>query len=437
MAFGQSVQDSPMARPGVMKKRLRQGIATWYNPAMAMPISPDWPELPAAPDTQASPALELGEEGAPCLLSLLASPGFGGFRLLAPSPLAEPPSPLWVFQLLDQADLDRVQRGDIALLSRSSRAAGRFDPEVACEALARRGAAALGLEPSAEAAWLEAAGRSALPLVALPASMPLHEAARRLAKALAPSRIGSREKAVSGDSIRPSNEGPSGGEASPRRLLVVSPRESGGSLYLEELESALPQGIRAARLAETEAFEILGVSSSRGAVEDPSLPVADPAASLRAALRELAKDRGLSMGLSERYLADSGRALALEQARSALDRGKALMGGGHVSYHENMALYRAFLGERGSEMLLSFSRGTIERLREYDRVKGTRLLDTLEAYFRNETNARRASAELGIHRVTLKSRLSRIEQITDWPMDPEGRIGYELALAYRSLYVRK
>ena len=57
-------------------------------------------------------------------------------------------------------------------------------------------------------------------------------------------------------------------------------------------------------------------------------------------------------------------------------------------------------------------RERLDRLVEYDRKRGTQLLDTLEGYLDHRGNVVATSRALFIHPNTLRQRLSRIERVS-------------------------
>ena len=123
----------------------------------------------------------------------------------------------------------------------------------------------------------------------------------------------------------------------------------------------------------------------------------------------------------------------MEQAEKALTLGMALLGAGHVSFFDNISLYQVFLGSAKPEILMDYSQRMLDRISEHDAHHSSDLLLTLEIYLQHERNIKMTASALGIHRHTLKNRLDKIEEITACPLTGEGRINYELALAFRRL----
>jgi DNA-binding PucR family transcriptional regulator len=156
-------------------------------------------------------------------------------------------------------------------------------------------------------------------------------------------------------------------------------------------------------------------------------------AEIRRSLRAAAAEYALSVGASDTFGPDDPTDRYAARAREALTLGSALFGGSHVSFYENLYLYKAFIDDGRPELLLSFSRDTLSRLREWDEQHGSELLRTVEAFFEQDRSVRRTAERLGIHRHTLRSRLERIEEVTACPVRGEGVMSFELLLAYKHL----
>jgi sugar diacid utilization regulator/putative methionine-R-sulfoxide reductase with GAF domain len=136
----------------------------------------------------------------------------------------------------------------------------------------------------------------------------------------------------------------------------------------------------------------------------------------------------LTFGISRPATTVEEFAVALAEAREAMALGSAMSDPSGVFTVDDV----------GDQLLISrmSSAGTVRdrygtavaRIAEYDRVKGTELLDTLAAFlhFRSQTAA---SRELFIHRNTLNQRLSRCSQLGGFDiLDPARWFPLQLAL---------
>ena len=70
----------------------------------------------------------------------------------------------------------------------------------------------------------------------------------------------------------------------------------------------------------------------------------------------------------------------------------------------------------------------------YDAERGTSLVETLDAYFRNGTNLGRTRTDLHVHVNTVTQRLDRVRVLlgADW-LEPERQLEVQLALRLHRL----
>lgn len=98
-------------------------------------------------------------------------------------------------------------------------------------------------------------------------------------------------------------------------------------------------------------------------------------------------------------------------------------------YFGDLGIYRLLLQLEGSHELQSFSTEILGSLIEYDRVQGTNLVETLEAYFQHNANLAQTAQALYVHRNTLLYRLQRAAEIGNFDLDKaETRLAIQLAL---------
>lgn len=348
------------------------------------------------------------------IVQLLDRAGLGASLVRVPF-AGDAPIARWVLQASGPRSCGDLVPGELLILEGSSLP----DSSPSAEALAARlrGSgcpACLCARSAPPAAFLEASARAGLGILELPPDIRPAQAARSLALAL----LAAEPAGLEAESARHD-------AGSLRRVLALTSADAENKTspesWAETVACSLPVRARVERLPGEDANSGLFLVSLRP--EDDR--------GCREALRAFAAEAGLSLGLSGVLKPESSVAEGRSQALQALQLGQALMGPGHLSSYDNAALYLAYVDDGGSEPLLAFSRRTVDRIRDYDERTGGGLLPTLEAYFRNDRNARRTAAELGIQRHTLANRLARIETLTDYPLEGEGQIGYELALALR------
>ncbi len=125
---------------------------------------------------------------------------------------------------------------------------------------------------------------------------------------------------------------------------------------------------------------------------------------------------------------------AMDEAKIALDTGCRLSGAGSFMEFDQVGIYRLLLPlarESKADGRLYYEE-TVGRLAEYDRQHGTDLVQTLEAFRRNNENVALAADELYTHRHTVRYRLQRIAEIT--ACDPF--MGAEREKLYMGLHIK-
>ncbi|MBU0929101.1 MAG: helix-turn-helix domain-containing protein [Spirochaetes bacterium] len=351
----------------------------------------------------------------PSLEGILSDPELAGFALrdgAAPGSI-----PVWVLEATGPSDAEEARPGDVVVAGRPRGSDGLSGLLAAC---ASSGACAVALpDDIAEAS-------AGIAVIAYPSWIPRHRAAACLAKALWP---GVAEAPAA--RAREPDPGVAAGASTRRRVLAVD---------------SSPAAMRLASPGRIDAAAILGPYMPPGVVAT-ALPAGRAQESylllrigegvapseLRLSLRAAAEENALSIGASDTFRPEEPVSAYAPRAREALLLGAALFGGGHISFYENLYLYKAFIDDGRPELLLSFSRDTLTRLREWDERHGSELLRTLETFFELDRSVRRTAERLGIHRHTLRNRLEKIEEATACPVRGEGGMSFELILAYKHL----
>ena len=121
-------------------------------------------------------------------------------------------------------------------------------------------------------------------------------------------------------------------------------------------------------------------------------------------------DLALSVGVSDPCTGVSTYPRAFEEAASAAEVGGLIRGTPGVTTYEELGPYKYVLNSE--EGVRDRYRERLGALVDYDRRRGSRLLDTLEGYLDLRGNVVATSRALFIHPNTLRQRLGRIEQVS-------------------------
>jgi len=163
------------------------------------------------------------------------------------------------------------------------------------------------------------------------------------------------------------------------------------------------------------------------------VPGADPLA----VGRQLADAVGGAGGRATVGVSDADPALlpeAYAEARRCLDTLRTLGRDGEVSDPAGLGLSRLLLGENGPEELRAFLAGTLGPVLDYDTQRGTRLVETLEAWFAAGGRLKETGAALHVHPNTVAQRLDRVGELLggSW-RDPARALDLQLALRVHRL----
>ena len=138
-------------------------------------------------------------------------------------------------------------------------------------------------------------------------------------------------------------------------------------------------------------------------------------------------ERGsLAIGLSNPCDGVAAIVRGFEEAASAAQVGSLLRGGAGVFAYEELGAYRYVVSAESS--VRDRYQERLQRLVDYEKRRGTALLRTLEAYLENLGSIARASRALYLHANTLRQRLSRIEQLTEFDLDKEDWLSLGMAI---------
>ena len=140
---------------------------------------------------------------------------------------------------------------------------------------------------------------------------------------------------------------------------------------------------------------------------------------LKTTMRELARqmrtEQGirLSVGIGNacQQISDYRRSFA--EATEALQMGQSLNRDGGVTHFNDLGVYRYLYKIAHMDDLRDMYQDQVAQIANYDRRKGTDLLDTLETYLECAGNLTKTSNRLYVHRNTLIQRLERLQSLCD------------------------
>jgi GAF domain-containing protein/sugar diacid utilization regulator len=146
----------------------------------------------------------------------------------------------------------------------------------------------------------------------------------------------------------------------------------------------------------------------------------DPtAARLKTWLRELGHQMRieygvrLSIGIGNQCQSISDYRRGFAEASEALQMGQNLNQDGGVTHFNDLGVYRYLYKIARMDDLRDMYQDQVARIANYDRRKGTDLLDTLETYLECAGNLTKTSNRLFVHRNTLIQRLERLQSLCD------------------------
>jgi PucR family transcriptional regulator, purine catabolism regulatory protein len=169
------------------------------------------------------------------------------------------------------------------------------------------------------------------------------------------------------------------------------------------------------------------------------LPRVDPADAFQALKRVLSRNRSENVPIALSEPVDSVVRVpdGLRQARFALalhKNGALVMPVIRCDSVDDLGFYSLLYPLWGDPVVERFRTALLGPLEEYDRRRGSRLIETLEAYLSLGGALTEAADQIGIHRNTLSYRLQRIGELTGRDLgSPQDRLLLQIALASRYL----
>jgi GAF domain-containing protein/sugar diacid utilization regulator len=121
----------------------------------------------------------------------------------------------------------------------------------------------------------------------------------------------------------------------------------------------------------------------------------------------------LSIGIGNQCQSISDYRRGFAEASEALQMGQNLNRDGGVTHFNDLGVYRYLYKIARMDDLRDVYQDQVARIANYDRRKGTDLLDTLETYLECAGNLTKTSNRLFVHRNTLIQRLERLQSLCD------------------------
>lgn len=201
----------------------------------------------------------------------------------------------------------------------------------------------------------------------------------------------------------------------PEADTVGSEKWNEGAIWLEAILAALAPGT----LVDHVERSVRGLVPSTA--PEHHLIVAD----IRHAL-ERSSHPSFCVGLSEPCRGAEAFADGFREAASAAEIGALLKGKPGVTLFRELGGYRYVLAP--SDAMRDRDRQRLKGLVEYDRRRGTELLDTLERYLDERGNAVGTARALFIHPNTLRQRLERIERESGIDLESDDWLSLAIAV---------
>ena len=155
---------------------------------------------------------------------------------------------------------------------------------------------------------------------------------------------------------------------------------------------------------------------------------------LRAECDSLGRDERLVVGLSDVDRGASGARRRMREAADAARIGRSLVvDGGAVSY-EQLGAYRYLVHLELDDAPRDRYRQSVAALSDYDRRRGSRLVETLEQYLADRGSVTASARALYVHPNTVRQRLERIERVAELDLPKEDLLSLELALKLARLH---
>ena len=193
-----------------------------------------------------------------------------------------------------------------------------------------------------------------------------------------------------------------------------------------------PQSIVADRSDGVIAILGLGPSSS-GATGSRVVQMANQ---IREEVRRQLAEISVSVGVGSLCSNINELKRSFEEANRSLDILERMNVRDSVTCFDDLGVYRVIFRAGDQDEHLRFAQDMIGKLMEYDKRRGTLLVDTLEAYLNNSCHLKNTAEKMYVHLNTLRHRLEKIEEIAGVSLsDAETRLNLQLAIKIARAYL--
>ncbi|TDA65625.1 MAG: GAF domain-containing protein [Clostridia bacterium] len=141
----------------------------------------------------------------------------------------------------------------------------------------------------------------------------------------------------------------------------------------------------------------------------------------------------VTIGISDRCTCPGDYTNAYRQARQTVDVARCRGENGAIVAWNSLGIVGMLTQAEDPEALLKFAKQQLGPLLEYDRTKGTKLVETLKAFLDHNGHLAATAAALYIHTGTLRYRLEKIKHLLGYELD--GPRNLDLHFAVRILEV--
>ena len=124
----------------------------------------------------------------------------------------------------------------------------------------------------------------------------------------------------------------------------------------------------------------------------------------------------------------------MREAADAARVGRSLVAGGGAVAYEQLGAYRYLVHMERDEAPRDRYRQAVEKLADYDRRHGARLVETLEQFLADRGSVSASARALYVHPNTVRQRLERIQRVTELDLPEEDLLSLELALKLARLH---
>ena len=149
-------------------------------------------------------------------------------------------------------------------------------------------------------------------------------------------------------------------------------------------------------------------------------------------IRSFLSENNLKMGISSEFSSIEDCNIYYHQAITALQVGSILGEEKYIYQHEDIQPYNFIYRAKDQLLKEDFYNISIYILKKYDDKNSSELYKTLYIYLKNNHSMTKASAEMFIHRNTLRYRLEKIVELIGIDLD-ENDNSFKLYYSYKSI----